>query len=46
MAPCSIALTLEMLAYGGQSPPASISRQGFAGKSLQSELRIFNGNPL
>ncbi|MDR3175124.1 MAG: hypothetical protein LBU06_01115 [Desulfovibrio sp.] len=28
--------TLEMLAYGGRSPPASISRQGFANKSLQS----------
>jgi hypothetical protein len=31
---------LEMLAYGRQSQPASISRQGFAGKSLQSNLLI------
>ncbi|MDR3176652.1 MAG: hypothetical protein LBU06_08995, partial [Desulfovibrio sp.] len=27
---------LKCLLNGGQSPPASISRQGFAGKSLQS----------
>jgi hypothetical protein len=28
--------TLEIVTYGGHSPPAPIPRQGFAGKSLQS----------
>jgi hypothetical protein len=30
--------TLEIVAYGGHSPPAPIPLQGFAGKSLQSRL--------
>ncbi|MDR2124900.1 MAG: hypothetical protein LBP38_08005, partial [Desulfovibrio sp.] len=31
---------MKQFAYGGQSPPAPISRQGFAGKSLPRSSRI------
>jgi hypothetical protein len=36
-------LRLKQFAYGRQSRPAPVPRQGFAGKSLQSELHIFYG---
>jgi hypothetical protein len=39
-------LRLKCLLNGGQNSPASIPRQGFACKSLQNGLYIFNVKPL